>query len=80
MAEVHGPLFVTCKRCCSRIKLSPKSSYDPFHWMKHRERCLRKPVGVARAPRQTPKNIVSGAYGSFVIGANSVCPLVYFSN
>ncbi|KAF8141506.1 hypothetical protein EV363DRAFT_1578747 [Boletus edulis] len=51
MAEVHGPLFVTCKRCTSRIKLSPKSSYDPFHWMKHRERCLRKPVGVACAPK-----------------------------
>ncbi|KIK98232.1 hypothetical protein PAXRUDRAFT_824082 [Paxillus rubicundulus Ve08.2h10] len=57
MAEVHGPLFVTCKRCGSRIKLSPKSSYDPFHWMKHRERCLRKPVGVARAARRTPKEI-----------------------
>ncbi|KAH0836735.1 hypothetical protein J3R83DRAFT_8470 [Lanmaoa asiatica] len=57
MAEVHGPLFVTCKRCGSRIKLSPKSSYDPFHWMKHRERCLRKPIGVARAARRTPKDI-----------------------
>lgn len=59
MAEVHGPLFVTCKRCTSRIKLSPKSSYDPFHWMKHRERCLRKSVGAARATRRTPKDIVS---------------------
>ncbi|KAG6381708.1 hypothetical protein JVT61DRAFT_310 [Boletus reticuloceps] len=55
MAEVHGPLFVTCKRCSSRIKLSPKSSYDPFHWMKHRERCLRKPVGVYTSPaKQSP--------------------------
>lgn len=53
MAEVHGPLFVTCKRCGNRIKLSPKSSYDPFHWTKHRERCLRKPVGQAQ--RHTPK-------------------------
>lgn len=49
MAEVLGPLFVTCKRCGNRIKLSPKSLYDPFHWLKHRERCLRKPVGGARA-------------------------------
>ncbi|KAI5999298.1 hypothetical protein F5J12DRAFT_273982 [Pisolithus orientalis] len=53
MAEVHGPLFVTCKRCGNRIKLSPKSSYDPFHWTKHRERCLRKPVGQTQ--RHTPK-------------------------
>ncbi|KAG9309029.1 hypothetical protein JVU11DRAFT_11244 [Chiua virens] len=57
MADVHGPLFVTCKRCGNRIKLSPKSSYDPFHWTKHRERCLRKPVGVARGARSTPKDI-----------------------
>ncbi|KAF8553598.1 hypothetical protein OG21DRAFT_1510055 [Imleria badia] len=56
MAEVHGPLFVTCKRCGNRIKLSPKSSYDPFHWMKHRERCLRKAVGAARVV-PTPKDI-----------------------
>lgn len=49
MAEVLGPLFVTCKRCGNRIKLSPKSLYDPFHWLKHRERCLKKPVGGARA-------------------------------
>ncbi|KAG2128593.1 hypothetical protein DEU56DRAFT_508376 [Suillus clintonianus] len=48
MAEVLGPLFVTCKRCGNRIKLSPKSLYDPFHWLKHRERCLKKPVGGAR--------------------------------
>ncbi|KAH7890862.1 hypothetical protein F5I97DRAFT_1923352 [Phlebopus sp. FC_14] len=55
LADVHGPLFVTCKRCGSRIKLSPKSSYDPFHWTKHRERCLRKPLGVTRAARRSPK-------------------------
>ncbi|KIJ65548.1 hypothetical protein HYDPIDRAFT_167207 [Hydnomerulius pinastri MD-312] len=61
MAEVHGPLFVTCKRCGGRIKLSPKSSYDPFHWTKHRERCLRKPVGVARAARRTPKEIYTSS-------------------
>jgi len=48
MAEVLGPLFVSCKRCGGRIKLSPKSTYDPFHWQKHRERCLRKPANVVR--------------------------------
>ncbi|KAF8553597.1 hypothetical protein OG21DRAFT_1510052, partial [Imleria badia] len=48
---------VTCKRCGNRIKLSPKSSYDPFHWMRHRKSCLRKAVGAARAVRQTPKDI-----------------------
>lgn len=63
MAEVHGPLFVTCKRCSSRIKLSPKSSYDPFHWTKHRERCLRKPVGQAR--RRTPKETTPPAPKKF---------------
>ena len=44
LAELHGPLFVNCKRCGTRIKLSPKSCYDPFHWVKHRERCLRRSV------------------------------------
>lgn len=44
LADLHGPLFVTCKRCGTRIKLSPKSFYDPFHWVKHRERCLRRSV------------------------------------
>jgi hypothetical protein len=44
LADLHGPLFVSCKRCGTRIKLSPKSCYDPFHWVKHRERCLRRPV------------------------------------
>jgi hypothetical protein len=35
---------VSCRRCGTRIKLSPKSSYDPFHWVKHRERCLRRSI------------------------------------
>src|SRR5580658_6395637 len=48
MADVLGPLFVLCKRCGNRIKLSPKSTYDPFHWQKHRERCLKKPVGATK--------------------------------
>jgi hypothetical protein len=44
LADLLGPLFVSCRRCGTRIKLSPKSSYDPFHWVKHRERCLRRSV------------------------------------
>jgi hypothetical protein len=59
MADVIGPLFVTCKRCGNRIKLSPKSLYDPFHWLKHRERCLRKPVGGIRATKRLSREIVS---------------------
>ncbi|KAF9497122.1 hypothetical protein BDN71DRAFT_1588471 [Pleurotus eryngii] len=46
MANVIGPLFVDCKRCGARIKLSPKSVYDPFHWKTHKERCLKKPPGA----------------------------------
>lgn len=42
LADLHGPLFVSCRRCGTRIKLSPKSYYDPFHWVKHRDRCLRR--------------------------------------
>ena len=37
-----------CKRCGTRIKLSPKSSYDPFHWVKHRERCLRRSIDAVK--------------------------------
>jgi len=44
LADLLGPLFVGCKRCGTKIKLSPKSSYDPFHWVKHRERCLRRSI------------------------------------
>lgn len=59
MAEVLGPLFVTCKRCGNRIKLSPKSLYDPFHWLKHRERCLKKPIGGARAASRSSKETIT---------------------
>ena len=48
LADLLGPLFVGCKRCGTRIKLSPKSSYDPFHWVKHRERCLRRSIEAVR--------------------------------
>ncbi|KII87332.1 hypothetical protein PLICRDRAFT_55298 [Plicaturopsis crispa FD-325 SS-3] len=52
MADVEGPLYIRCKRCNNRIKLSPKSTYDPFHWKKHRERCLKKDPA---APKMTLK-------------------------
>ncbi|KAL0953869.1 hypothetical protein HGRIS_005043 [Hohenbuehelia grisea] len=56
IANVIGPLYVDCRRCGTRIKLSPKSVYDPFHWKTHRERCLRKPAGAAVAPRHAQDN------------------------
>ncbi|VDC03453.1 unnamed protein product [Peniophora sp. CBMAI 1063] len=43
LADVQSPLWVRCRRCSQRIKLSPKSYFDLFHWQKHRERCLRRP-------------------------------------
>ena len=58
MAIVVGPLYVDCKRCGSRIKLSSKSPYDTFHWRTHRMRCLKKKTGTQRA-RKT-KNAVCG--------------------
>ncbi|KAI9454437.1 hypothetical protein F5148DRAFT_427132 [Russula earlei] len=48
LADLLGPLFVSCRRCGTRIKLSPKSSYDPFHWVKHRERCLRRSIEAVK--------------------------------
>ncbi|KZT21589.1 hypothetical protein NEOLEDRAFT_1171891 [Neolentinus lepideus HHB14362 ss-1] len=42
MADVLGPTLIVCKRCHSTIKLSPKSTFDPFHWNKHKERCLKR--------------------------------------
>ncbi|KAL6309277.1 hypothetical protein BKA93DRAFT_350307 [Sparassis latifolia] len=49
MAIVLSPQMVQCQRCGAKIKLSLKSTYDPFHWQKHRERCLKRPDGVARS-------------------------------
>ncbi|KAI0061003.1 hypothetical protein BV25DRAFT_1827240 [Artomyces pyxidatus] len=51
MANVISSLWIECRRCGSRIKLSPKSTFDPFHWTKHRERCLRRPAGVVKEMR-----------------------------
>jgi len=59
MAEVLGPLFVDCKRCGARIKLSSKSTYDIFHWRTHRERCLKR-TSVPRKKQQT-KDVVRNA-------------------
>ena len=41
-------IFCRLQAVRHRIKLSPKSSYDPFHWVKHRERCLRRSVDTVR--------------------------------
>lgn len=48
-------LHVICKLCKSNIKLSPKSTFDPFHWSKHRERCLAKREGGKGAPKGRKK-------------------------
>ncbi|KAF9466124.1 hypothetical protein BDZ94DRAFT_1306504 [Collybia nuda] len=53
MAIVLGPLFVDCKRCGARIKLSSKSQYDTLHWRTHRARCLKR-------QRRQPKKPGSG--------------------
>ncbi|PSR72246.1 hypothetical protein PHLCEN_2v11838 [Hermanssonia centrifuga] len=49
MAIVHSPHQVQCNRCGGKIKLSAKSAYDPFHWQKHRERCLKRNEGFVQA-------------------------------
>ena len=48
MCVVLNPKRVQCNQCNIQICLSKKSDYDPCHWNKHRERCLRrKPNGLA---------------------------------
>ena len=61
LADLHGPLFVSCKRCGTRIKLSPKSCYDPFHWVKHRERCLRRSVETVQEIHRVREDRARGA-------------------
>ncbi|PCH36334.1 hypothetical protein WOLCODRAFT_28480 [Wolfiporia cocos MD-104 SS10] len=41
-AVVHNARLVQCNRCLTFIKLSLKSNWDPAHWQKHRERCIRR--------------------------------------
>lgn len=55
-AQVNGPTDVTCKRCGTDIKLSTKSTYDPFHWQRHIERCIRR-----NAKSSTPTNSMISA-------------------
>jgi hypothetical protein len=52
LVESLSHLYVTCKLCKISIKLSPKSTFDPFHWNKHRERCVAK--------RQNPPEVAKG--------------------
>ncbi|KIL69300.1 hypothetical protein M378DRAFT_157549 [Amanita muscaria Koide BX008] len=55
MAIVIDPLYVDCRRCGTRIKLSSKSLYDNFHWRTHRARCLKKPAGTHKPLRAKTK-------------------------
>lgn len=51
LVTVQSPQLVVCNRCGAAIKLSLKSAYDPFHWQRHRERCLKRPEVVVRELR-----------------------------
>lgn len=46
--DVLGPIDVRCKRCGTHIKLSMKSTYDPFHWQRHIERCTKRPMSAIK--------------------------------
>ena len=62
LVTLLSPLWVECRRCGSKIKLSPKSTYDPFHWARHRERCLKRPPKIVEAMRQDAEEQVCLAY------------------
>ncbi|KIP04513.1 hypothetical protein PHLGIDRAFT_191071 [Phlebiopsis gigantea 11061_1 CR5-6] len=51
LATVQSPQLVVCNRCGASIKLSLKSAFDPFHWSRHRERCLKRPDAVVQSMR-----------------------------
>ncbi|TFY64936.1 hypothetical protein EVJ58_g2296 [Rhodofomes roseus] len=53
LCEISSPQLVRCLRCHSWIKLSAKSAFDPAHWNKHRERCIRRPESVVEELRET---------------------------
>lgn len=53
MTLVHNPQLVQCLRCGAKIKLSLKSFWDPFHWHKHKERCLKKSDSVVQEMRES---------------------------
>lgn len=36
-----GPFQATCRKCNTIVKGSPKSTYDYFHWARHRDRCIK---------------------------------------
>ncbi|KAI0079383.1 hypothetical protein K474DRAFT_1696441, partial [Panus rudis PR-1116 ss-1] len=55
MVIIHSPQLVECKRCNAKIKLSAKSHYDPCHWQKHRERCIKKANAAAADKRDKRK-------------------------
>ncbi|KAI0312814.1 hypothetical protein OF83DRAFT_1176284 [Amylostereum chailletii] len=51
LANVLGPLWIECRRCKSRVKLSFRSSYATAHWKKHRQRCLERSEAKVAAIR-----------------------------
>ncbi|KAH9930327.1 uncharacterized protein B0H18DRAFT_147780 [Fomitopsis serialis] len=53
LCEISSPQLVRCRRCNSWIKLSAKSAFDPAHWNKHRDRCIRRSETVVEELRET---------------------------
>ena len=69
LVEVHGPVDVTCRRCGTHIKLSTKSSYDPFHWHRHIERCSKRPTKVVKQIKEQGKGTDAVRFVLFAVVA-----------
>ncbi|KZT67385.1 hypothetical protein DAEQUDRAFT_812931 [Daedalea quercina L-15889] len=52
LCEIATAQLVRCRRCRSWIKLSAKSAFDPAHWNKHRERCVRRAESIVQELRE----------------------------
>ena len=48
--------FALCKQCYLNVQLCKKHCYDPEHWKKHCERCLRRDPNSADFRRDKKKN------------------------
>ena len=59
MCIVLSPQRVRCRRCSTEISLSKKSDYDPCHWNKHRERCLKRKSNRAASDKSRDGHLPS---------------------
>lgn len=62
LCEIANPQLVRCRRCYSWIKLSAKSAFDPAHWHKHRERCVRRSEGIVQELRETNDQVLAAVH------------------